>query len=71
MFAYIWSIIQLILKLIGLGELFLSERDKSKVTAGQVNTQERNKAIDEQKSAQTEDEFDKAQDSIVSHAPKP
>lgn len=71
MLANIWALISLILEAIGFYKFWWSERDKSKVAEGQVNTQERDKAIDEQKSAESEDEFDKAQDSVVSHLPKP
>lgn len=67
----VWSFIQMILQLLGLIKMGISEADKAKVAAGQVNTQERDKAVDAQKNAQSEDEFDKAQDSIVLHKPKP
>lgn len=71
MLANIWALIRLILELIGLWKYFSSERDKDRVAEGQKNTQEREKAVDEQTSAKDEDAFDKAQDEIVAHKPHP
>lgn len=56
---------------IGLIKSAQSDSDKAKAAEGQANTEAREKAVDEQKNAQAEDDFDKAQDSIVSHIPKP
>lgn len=69
MLANLWTLIKLILEAIGLWKFVLSERDKEQVAEGQKTTQERDKAVDEQQVSQTEDDFDKAQDSIVAHKP--
>jgi hypothetical protein len=71
MLANIWALISLILEAIGFWKFWLGERDKSKVAEGQKNTQERDKAVNEQVNAQTEEEFDKAQSDISKHLPRP
>jgi len=70
MVSGIFSVIQLILKLIGLWEQFQDYSDKERLKASQERTQEREKAVDKQQGAQSEDEFDRAQDDIVKHKPK-
>lgn len=69
MIAQIFAAIQLLLKLIGLWETFLSWSDKKRVAEAQEREQKRNAAIDKQKHAQTEEEFDKAQSDIVNNPP--
>ncbi len=69
MFAQIFAVIQLLLKLVGLWEAFLSWSDKARLAEAAQNTQEREKAVDQQKGAQNEDDFDRAQDDIVNHRP--
>lgn len=71
MIAQIFVVIELLLKLFGIWESFLSYSDQKRIADGQKNTQDRNDALDKEKNASTEDEFDKAQDGVVSHIPKP
>lgn len=69
MIAQFFAVVQLLLKLIGLWEQFLSWSDAKRIADAEQNRQERNAAVDEQKTAKTEEDFDKAQDSIVNHIP--
>jgi len=69
MIASIFSIIQLILHLIGLWDQFLSWSDAKRLAEAEKNTETRNDAVDKQKEAKDEAEFDKEQSVIVSHKP--
>lgn len=66
-----FAIIQVILKLFGLWEGFLSWSDKKKIADQEKNKQDRDKALEDLKNAQTEEEFNKAQSGVVDHIPKP
>lgn len=67
----VFAVIQLILKLIGLWEDFLSWSDKKRIADAEVNRQEREKAVDKQKDAEDEKTFDDAQSEIINHKPSP
>ncbi len=69
MLSSIFSIIQLILSLIGIWDQFLSWSDAKRLADASKNTQDRNTAVDDQKEATSEDQFDKDQDTIVNHKP--
>ncbi len=69
MFVGLFSIIQLILRAIGLWDQFLNWSDKKRLADAEANTEARNKAVDEQKKAADEDAFNKAQDDISRHNP--
>lgn len=69
MFAQIFAVIELILKLIGLWDGFMSYVDKKRIADEAQKTADRNKAVDEQKNAKSEDDFDKAQDDIIRNKP--
>lgn len=71
MLTGIFAIVQLILKLFGAWEQFLDYADKQRIADAEKRNQDRNKAVDEQKKAQTEEEFDRAQDKIVGANPPP
>lgn len=43
--------------------------DKKRIADAEENAAKRNAAVDDQKSAKTEDQFDKDQDTIVGHLP--
>ena len=70
MISQIFAVIQLVLKLIGLWEQFLDFTDKARIAEGQKRTQEREKAVDEPAGAISEEDFDKAQDTITGTKPK-
>lgn len=67
--ATIFSIIQLILQLLGLWDQFMSWSDAKRLADASQNTQSRNAAVDDQKGATSEDQFDKDQDTIINHKP--
>lgn len=69
MLTGIFAVIQLLLKAIGLWEQFLDYAEKQKIAEAEKRNQDRNKAVDEQKNAKTEEEFDRAQDKIVDNSP--
>lgn len=71
MIAQAFAILEFILTLFGLWDQFLGYVDKKRVADAAQNRQDREKAIDDQKNAKTEGDFDKAQDGIVLHLPKP
>ena len=64
-------IVELLLKAIGLWEDFQNYVEKKKIAEGQEKTQNRNDAVDKQKQAKDEAEFDQAQSDIVGNLPKP
>jgi hypothetical protein len=65
----IFTAIQVILRLLGLWDQFLNWSDAKRIADAEKNTQDRNDAVDKQKGAKSEDDFDKAQDDIISHKP--
>lgn len=69
MISGIFAAIQLVLKLIGLWEQFLGWSDKKRLADAAKNTQDREKAVDQQKGAMSEEEFDRLQDDITKHRP--
>ena len=71
MISQIFLVIELILKLFGAWEKFQDYSDKRKNAEAEERRQKRDKAVDDQQKAKTEDEFDKAQDTIVGNKPKP
>lgn len=71
MIAGIWSVIQLILELIGLWKR-ADEYSRDKAVADrEERRQDRDKAVDAQTAAQTDEEFDREQDTIAHNMPKP
>ena len=70
MISGIFGVVQLLLKLFGLWEQFLDYSDKARAAEAEARKQRREKAVDEQKAAATEDEFDKAQDEIIANKPR-
>ncbi len=71
MVAQIFLAIQFLLKLFGLWEEFQNFQDKQKIADAEKNKQDRDNAINEQKNAKDETEFDKDQAVIVDKLPKP
>lgn len=69
MFSSIFSIIELILKLIGLWNGFLNYVDKKRIADAEKNRQEREKAVDQLKGAKSEEDFDRAQSDVVIRKP--
>lgn len=69
--AGIFSIIQLLLKLIGLWEQFMDWSDAKRIADAEKNRQDRDKAVDDAVKAQTEQEFDEAQSRIADSLPRP
>lgn len=69
MISQVFLLIRMILTAFGLWESFLSYGDANREKKRVEKDQNRDKAVDDQKSAQTEDEFDKAQDAIGSSKP--
>lgn len=69
MISQIFIIIRLILTAFGLWESFLSYGDANREKKRVEKDQKRDKAVDEQKDAQTEEEFDKNQDTIGGSKP--
>lgn len=69
MIAQIFAVIELALKLVGLWEDFLGYTDKKRISDAEKNREERDKAVDDQKKAQDEAQFDKDQSDIVNHNP--
>lgn len=63
-----FDLISLLLKLIGLWEGLLDFIDKKHSADMEERRQRREKAIEDQKNAQSEKEFDDAQDSIVDNS---
>lgn len=70
MLTGIFAIVQIILKLFGAWEQFLDWSDKKRLAEAAENTQEREKAVDEQKKAEDEKAFDDAQSGIVGTKPR-
>lgn len=69
MISQVFLLIRMILTAFGLWESFLSYGDANREKKRVEKDQNRDKAVDDQKNAQTEDEFDKAQDAIGSSKP--
>lgn len=69
MIAQIFAAIELILKLIGLWNGFLDYTDKKRIADAEANKQEREKAVDDQKDAKDEAQFDKDQSTVINHQP--
>lgn len=71
MIAQIFLLIEVILRLFKLWDSFGTfvddKREKDRIERDQA----RDKAVDKQKNAQTEEEFDKAQDDIARNSPRP
>jgi hypothetical protein len=71
MIANIFAFIQLLLKLFGLWEQFSDWTIKQAIAKREERRQDRDKAVDQQQNAQTEEEFDKAQETISHNLPRP
>lgn len=71
MISGIFSIIQLILKLIGLWEQFMDWSEKKRIADREDRRQQRDKAVDDAVKSQTEEEFNEAQDRISRNLPRP
>lgn len=69
MIGNLFALIELILRLIGLWDSFLNYIDKKKIAAIEKNREDRNAAVDDQKGAKDEAQFDKDQDTIIKHLP--
>lgn len=71
MIAQIFLLIEVILRLFKLWDSFGTfvddKREKDRIERDQA----RDKAVDKQKNAQTEEEFDRLQDDIARNSPKP
>lgn len=66
----VFSAIKLVLELLGLWHQFQDFSDKERLKKAQENTDARDKAVDQQTGAKSEDDFDRAQDGIVDHKPR-
>lgn len=71
MIGQIFVAIELVLKLIGLWDQFTEYVRLKSIADREERRQDRDKAVDNQQSAKTEDEFDKAQDDISRNLPRP
>lgn len=71
MITQIFAVIELVLKLIGLWEQFSAYTIQKSIADRAERKQQRDRAVDKQQTAQTEDEFDKAQDDISRNMPRP
>lgn len=71
MISQVFAVVQLLLKVFGLWEQFLDYSDKARTAEAEERKQRREEAVDKQKDAQSEEEFDRAQDDIVGSNPKP
>lgn len=67
--AIIYSVIQLILKAIGLWEEFLNYSDAQRAAEAAERTQKRNDAIDASKKAESDDDIWKSQEDITNNLP--
>ena len=67
----IFTAIQLLLKLIGLWEQFSQWTIDKAIADREVRKQSRDKAVDAEVGAQTEEEFNRAQDQITRNLPRP
>jgi len=70
MISGIFAAIQLVLRLFKLWDQFLEYSDKVRLAQAAENTQAREKAVDQQKGAMSEEEFDRLQDELTKHKPK-
>lgn len=71
MITQIFLAIQAILQLFKLWDAFLAYADDVREKERVARDQARNAAIDRQKDAQSEEEFDRAQDDIARNSPRP
>lgn len=71
MLLQIFAVIQLLLKLIGLWEQFSQWTIDKAIADREERKQARDKAVDAQQKAQTEEEFNRAQDEITRNLPRP
>lgn len=69
MISGIFSIIQLILQLLGLWDLFLSELDKRRLAEAEVKRQAREKAVDDVVKGETDEEIFDAETRVVDNRP--
>lgn len=71
MLTNIFMVIQFLMKLIGIWESFVVWSDKDRIAAAELREQKRAEALAELKAAQTEVEFDAAQDAVIRSRPRP
>jgi hypothetical protein len=69
--AQIFTAIQLLLKLFGLWEAFSQWTVDKAIADRNERKQERDKAVDAEQNAQTEQEFNDAQDKLTRNLPRP
>ena len=65
----LWNLIKLLLALVGLYKPAESAADAARRAEAEKKRQEREKALKDLENAQTEDDFDRAQDSVVRNRP--
>lgn len=70
MISQIFAIIQLLLKLIGLGEWLVQKKTEVDVAKREERREDRDKAVDNQVNAKDEEEFDREQDIISRNLPR-
>ena len=71
MIAQIFVAIQAVLQLFKLWDAFLAYADDVREKERVARDQARNAAVDRQKEAQNEEDFDRAQDDIARNSPRP
>jgi len=69
--AQIFVAIQAVLQLFKLWDAFLAYADDVREKERVARDQARNAAVDRQKEAQNEEDFDRAQDDIARNSPRP
>lgn len=71
MLANIFLVIQFLMKLIGIWEGFVVFIDQKRIAEAELREQKRAEALAAIKAAQTEREFDEAQDTVIRSRPRP
>lgn len=71
MLANLFALIQLILKVLSLWEGLLDSIEQADIAKREERRQAREKALEQLQNATSEDEFDKAQDSVVDNQSRP
>lgn len=69
MITSIFGVIQILLSLFGLWDQFMNWSDAKRLADHEAKTQNLNQAVDAQKAAQTEQDFEKDQTDIVNNLP--
>lgn len=71
MLGNLFALIQLILKVLSLWEGLLDSIEQADISKREERRQLREKALEQLQTATSEDEFDKAQDSVVDNQSRP